>query len=247
MYNIMRLAAVALAITALAPAGWAQQQQPEVLRAQSEVLIDSPGPNTITGHGHFYVLEAFGGVHAGGGAPAISPLTPYFGFDVAEDIEYFPSDASGSAGILVLDKLGGVHPGGGLAASPPLGPTPYFGFDAARAIVRRDNRPQMLAANVQPNGLNVGADVGLTSSIREGTGRYLLTWERSLAGCAWTLTLGVASNQSFSGHAPLPGLVSARLASAGGPPFSQLRVSTMNPSGALTDQWFHVGIVCPRS
>jgi len=41
--------------------------------------------------GQFYVLDGFGGVHAGGGAPAISPATPYFGFDVAVDLTYVPA------------------------------------------------------------------------------------------------------------------------------------------------------------
>ena len=91
-------------------------------------------------HAAHYVLDAFGGVHAGGGAPVISPATPYFGFDVATDIAYIPV-GTGSAqgdGILVLDKWGGVHAGGALAFAPPSSRTPYFGFDAARAIVYRD-------------------------------------------------------------------------------------------------------------
>ena len=35
----------------------------------------------------YYVLDAFGGVHAGGGAPVLLPATPYFGFNVAQDLE----------------------------------------------------------------------------------------------------------------------------------------------------------------
>ena len=34
-----------------------------------------------------YVLDGFGGVHAGGGAPILLPGTPYFGFDVVQDLE----------------------------------------------------------------------------------------------------------------------------------------------------------------
>ncbi len=88
----------------------------------------------------YYVLDAFGGVHAGDGAPAISPSTPYFGFDVAADIEYIPVGTSTAVGdgIIVLDDFGGVHYGGALATDPPGFPTPYFGFDAARALVYRD-------------------------------------------------------------------------------------------------------------
>jgi len=37
--------------------------------------------------GGFYVLDRFGGLHAGGGAPVLLPGTPYFGFDVAHDLE----------------------------------------------------------------------------------------------------------------------------------------------------------------
>ena len=37
----------------------------------------------------YYVLDRFGGVHAGGGALVVtwSSATPYFGFDIARDIE----------------------------------------------------------------------------------------------------------------------------------------------------------------
>lgn len=92
-------------------------------------------------HAQHYVLDSFGGVHAGGGAPVMTPGTPYFGFDVAADIEYVAVGTSRATGdgYIVLDKYGGVHYGGALAADPPpSGGTPYFGFDAARAVVRRD-------------------------------------------------------------------------------------------------------------
>ncbi len=70
-----------------------------------------------------YVLDGFGGIHAGDGAPVMNPATPYFGFDVAVDMEI------GAAGYYVLDAFGGVHAGGGAAVLNP--PTPYFGFPAA--------------------------------------------------------------------------------------------------------------------
>ena len=34
-----------------------------------------------------YVLDGFGGIHPVGGAPVLSPLTPTFGTDIAEDLE----------------------------------------------------------------------------------------------------------------------------------------------------------------
>ncbi len=70
-----------------------------------------------------YVLDGFGGIHPGGVASAPSPATPYFGFDIARDIELVAN------GLYVLDGFGGLHAGGG---APTLAPgTPYFGFDAA--------------------------------------------------------------------------------------------------------------------
>ena len=78
----------------------------------------------------FYVLDGFGGVHAGGGAPSITPGTPYFGFDVARDFAYIPGVTAD--GYLVVDGFGGVHEGGAVAGVTPK--PPYFGFDIARAI-----------------------------------------------------------------------------------------------------------------
>lgn len=108
------------------------------------LALGSVGSMVWAQHGQHYVLDAFGGVHAGGGAPVISPSTPYFGFDAAVDIEYIAvgTGVATGDGILVLDKFGGVHTGGALATDPPSGPTPYFGFDAARGIVSRNIAPR---------------------------------------------------------------------------------------------------------
>lgn len=73
-----------------------------------------------------YVLDGFGGVHTVGSAAVMSPATPYFGFDVARDLEL------ASTGFYVLDGFGGIHAGGG--ASPMSPATPYFGFDIAKDI-----------------------------------------------------------------------------------------------------------------
>ena len=43
-------------------------------------------------------------------------------------------------GLLVLDKWGGVPLAGALTAAPPVGATPYFGFDAARAILEEEGQ-----------------------------------------------------------------------------------------------------------
>jgi len=70
-----------------------------------------------------YVLDGLGGLHPGGGAAPMSPATPYFGFDIAVDLEL------AATGFYVLDGFGGVHAGGG--ALPLSPPTPYFGFNVA--------------------------------------------------------------------------------------------------------------------
>ena len=49
---------------------------------QSLLCTQSPPPEAAV-----YVLDGLGGVHAGGGAPVLSPSTPYFGFDIARDLE----------------------------------------------------------------------------------------------------------------------------------------------------------------
>lgn len=75
----------------------------------------------------YYVLDGFGGVHAGGGATPIGAPWPYFGFDIARDIEVF---APGQ--IYILDGYGGVHAAGGAPVMLPS--TPYFGFDIAHDL-----------------------------------------------------------------------------------------------------------------
>jgi hypothetical protein len=76
----------------------------------------------------YYVLDGYGGVHAGGEISKISPPTPYFGWDIARDIEFMTN----GSGYYVLDGYGGIHKGGG---APSLSPaTPYFGFDLAKDL-----------------------------------------------------------------------------------------------------------------
>ena len=50
------------------------------------VLVSLGSVAQAQNHAQHYVLDAFGGVHAGGGAPVITPATPYFGFDAARSV-----------------------------------------------------------------------------------------------------------------------------------------------------------------
>jgi hypothetical protein len=72
----------------------------------------------------YYVLDGYGGIHAGGNAQAMTPATPYFGFDIAKDLEL------AETGYYVLDGYGGVHAGGGASEMSPA--APYFGWNIAR-------------------------------------------------------------------------------------------------------------------
>jgi len=112
-------------------------------------------------HAQYYVLDGFGGVHAGGGAGIVSPATPYFGFDIARDLAYVPG--SSGDGLLVLDGFGGVHLGGAVVGVFPA--TPYFGFDIARAIVYR-NVPPRINGSIDGSTINVasGSYVSLNST-----------------------------------------------------------------------------------
>ena len=76
----------------------------------------------------YYVLDGYGGVHAGGGASNFVSAPPYFGWDIARDLELNPA----SGGGYILDGYGGLHAAGGAAAISP--PTPYFGWDIARTV-----------------------------------------------------------------------------------------------------------------
>jgi len=90
------------------------------LSESSEPVVLQAAPAATPG---YYVLDGFGGVHAGGGAPVRVPATPYWGWDIAHDLEI------ASVGYYVLDRLGGVYAGGG---APLLLPgTPNWGWDVA--------------------------------------------------------------------------------------------------------------------
>jgi hypothetical protein len=56
----------------------------------------------------------------------MTPATPYFGWDIAKDLELGP------IGYYVLDGFGGIHAGGG--AQKIIPPTPYFGWNIARGL-----------------------------------------------------------------------------------------------------------------
>jgi hypothetical protein len=79
---------------------------------------------TRDGQGAF-ILDAFGGVHAFGNAIQFNEF-PFFGFDVARDIEL------DNQGGYILDGLGNIFP---LGRSPDLSSGADFGFDIARDLL----------------------------------------------------------------------------------------------------------------
>ncbi len=193
-------------------------------------------------HAAYYVLDGFGGVHAGGGAPTITPRPPYFGWDAAIDIEVVAGDGSPNAadGILVLDKFGGVHPGGALVADPPVGSTPYFGFDIARALAYRDSQVLYSGSVTAVGDLVTGWDRGVASASKLETGKYSVTFDRNVGYCTFFASLGYPANSNVStGFDGIAGEISVYRNSS-----DTLIVVTRSSLGALSDKPFHVMVHC---
>jgi hypothetical protein len=167
-------------------------------------------PAWAQNHAEHYVLDGFGGVHAGGGAPIISPGTPYFGFDVAADLE-FVAVATGTAtgnGLLVLDKFGGVHRGGALVAHPPGGATPYFGFNVARGLTLRDVPPR--AAGTFENAGTITTSVAFiavaSTVIRAPDDGFLVVTATSELHCSGMGSVDAEFSVALNGNVPPEGL-----------------------------------------
>jgi hypothetical protein len=149
----------------------------------------------------YYVLDGFGGVHAGGGAAAITPAPPYFGFDVARDLAYVPYGAAARTahgdGVLVLDGFGGVHAAGklpGFAANPR---TPYFGFNVARAIAYRNVPPRLAGVSgdsLQTDSLSYVVVTSVT--VHAPAAGYLFVLATARASCPFEATSGFSESQS---------------------------------------------------
>ena len=106
------------ALPIVAVSAGAQEGDPPLPESKERIASEA----ALDGAPGYYVLDGFGGVHAGGGAPILTP-TPYWGWDVAGDLELAPT------GCYVLDRFGGVHAGGGAPILTPA--TPYWGWDVA--------------------------------------------------------------------------------------------------------------------
>jgi lysozyme len=78
-----------------------------------------------------YILDGYGGIHAFGGAPAITGYAYWRGWNIARAIALRPDGVSG----YVLDGWGGIHPFGGAPAIKGFAYWP--GWDIARAMVLR--------------------------------------------------------------------------------------------------------------
>ena len=114
-------------------------------------------PSFSQGDTPYYVLDGYGGIHSGSGAPAISPKTYYFGWDIARAFDYIAVASSSSNygdGVLVLDGYGGVHLGGKLSTLT-VSKTPYFGWDIARDIVYRDIPPRAYYSTYSHSNLSI--------------------------------------------------------------------------------------------
>jgi hypothetical protein len=145
---------------------------------------ENPYDVTLTGTGTngYYVLDRWGGVHIGGAAAALIPPAPYFGWDIARDMEL----NSAGTGYYVLDGWGGIHAGGAASVLTPA--TPYFGWDIARDMeltpagtgyyvldgyggIHRGGAASVLTPATPYFGWDIARDMVLTPA---GTGFYVL-------------------------------------------------------------------------
>lgn len=129
-----------------------------------------------------YVVDAYGGVHAFGNAPAVSITAYWSGWDIARGIVVRPNGVSG----YVLDGFGGVHAFGG---APNLKVSAYYpGWDIARAItlessgaggyildgwggVHSFGDARAMAGGAYWSGWDIARGIALRS---DGTGGYVL-------------------------------------------------------------------------
>jgi hypothetical protein len=77
-----------------------------------------------------YVLDAFGGVHPFGGAPAVSVSGYWRGWDIARGVALMAHRSGGPAGYTV-DGKGGVHPFG---TAPEVAGVGYWNADVVKGI-----------------------------------------------------------------------------------------------------------------
>ena len=94
-----------------------------------ELLPDSTVPYGRLSEG--YTLDGNGGIHAFGGAPAVTGGPSWPGWDIARDLVILPDSTITSVRGYVLDGWGGMHPFGG---APPISFGPYWGWDIARDV-----------------------------------------------------------------------------------------------------------------
>jgi hypothetical protein len=99
-----------------------------------------------------------------------------------------------------------------------------------------------MAVSVSSTGLSTGGAIDFEGVVKEGPGQYLITFDRSVLNCVWSVTLGRESSISLANPLPEPGQASAT-ASTGG----TLRVYTANTNGTPTDKPFHATVVCRQS
>lgn len=116
-----------------------------------------------------YELDAYGGIHAFGGAPNLTTNAYWPGWDITRGIALDPAGAGG----VVLDGFGGLH-GFGSTVSPPAGGY-WVGWDIARGVVlTTDSTP------ARPRGYVLDAYGGLHAfggAPRMHGGGYWPGWE----------------------------------------------------------------------
>jgi len=112
----------------------------------------------VPGGAGYYVLDAFGGLHAGGSAPAPTGLPPYFGFDIARDMALLPG--GGSTNVVVSSPGTFVNVNGNDTKFQSLFGTSFSGTEIG-------------AGNLFPTPCTAGSLVATTTKLN-GTPRTMI-------------------------------------------------------------------------
>lgn len=145
-----------------------------------------------------------------------------------------------AAGVALALAVG-VFAGTALAGGGANGPNPAVGKASVTANFKSTTPAQVKAAAViNSNGTVLRASTlpyHVTASSNIGTGQYDVRFSHSIGGCAWVGTVGFGTFGGNTGAAQIT--ITGRSGTNNG-----LFITTADGAGTLTNEPFHVIVVC---
>jgi hypothetical protein len=145
-----------------------------------------------------------------------------------------------AAGVALALAVG-VFAGTALAGGGGNGPNPTAGKSSVQANFKSTTPVQVKAAAViRASGTVLRASTlpyHVTSSSNTGPGVYNVTFSHSISGCAWVGTVGYGTFTGDTGPATIT--ITGLFGTNNG-----LFITTFNGAGTLTNEPFHVIVVC---